>query len=108
MHNPFLVNSSLEELWIIKMPCVMIVEQNIRLDYRMFVSPTGGKSWSLHFYSMCRGRLLFVSQVFSKERKIIQSFLLILIYGLIQKYLLTNRWKKDNLEGTRNRKSSSF
>ena len=57
---------------------------------------------------MLRGRLIFVSQVFSKEGQIIQGFLLILTYDLIQKYLLTNRCKKDNLEGTRNRKSPSF
>ena len=67
MHNPFIVTSCLEERWIIKMPCVMIAEQNIRLDYRMFGLPTGGKSESLHFYSMHRGILLFVSQAFFKE-----------------------------------------
>ena len=66
----------------------MIAEQNISLDYRMFGLPTGGKSESLHFYIMRRGRLLFVSQVFSKEGKIIQVFLLILSYGLIQKLLI--------------------
>ena len=74
MHNPFLVTSCLEELWIIKITCVMIAEQNISLDYRMFGLPTGGKSESLHFYSMRRGRLLFVSQIFSKEGQIIQGF----------------------------------
>ena len=56
------------------MPFVMIAEQNIRLDYKMFVLPTGGKSESLHFYSMHRGRLLFMSQAFSKAGQIIQGF----------------------------------
>ena len=74
MHNPFLVTSCLEELCIIKIPCVVISEQNIRLDYRMFGLPTGGRSESLHFYSMHRGRLPFVSQVFSKEGQIVQGF----------------------------------
>ena len=66
----------------------MIAEQNIRVDYRMFGLPTGGRSESFHFYSMRRGRLLFVSQVFSKEGQIIQGFLLILAYGLIQKLVI--------------------
>ena len=74
MHNPFLVTSCLEELWIIKIPCVMIIEQNSRLNYTIFGLPTVGKSEYLHFYSMRRGRVLFVSQVFSKEGKIIQVF----------------------------------
>ena len=97
MHNPFLVTSSLEDMWIIKMPCVMISEQNIRLYYRMFVLPTGVRSESLRFYSMRRGRLLFVSRLFSKEGQIIQGFRLIFTYGLILNYLLTNRRKKENL-----------
>ena len=88
MHNPFLVASCLEELWIIKMSCVIITEQNIRLDHRMFRLTTGGRSESLHFYSMHRGRLIFVSQVFSKEGKIIQGFLLILTYCVIQKLVI--------------------
>ena len=74
MHNPFIVTSCLEELWIIKISCAMIAEQNIRLDYRMFRLPTGGKSESLHFYSMRRCRLLIVVHIFSKEGQIIQVF----------------------------------
>ena len=88
MHNPFLFTSCLGELWIIKIPCVVIEEQNISLDYIMFRLPTGGKSESLNFYSMHRGVLLFVSQVLSKEVQIIQGFLLILTYGLIQKLVI--------------------
>ena len=75
MLNPFLVTSCLEELLTIKIPCVMIAEQNIRLDYRMFGLPTYGKSDSFHFFSMHRGRLPFVSRVFSKEGQIIQVFI---------------------------------
>ena len=74
MHNPFLVTSCLEGLLIIKIPCFMIEEQNIRLEYRMFGLPTGGKSESLNFYSMQRGILLFVSQSFFKEGQTIQGF----------------------------------
>ena len=73
MHNPFIVTSCLEDLWIIKIPWVMIAEQNISLDYRMLGLPKGGKSESLHFYRMRKGRLLFLSQVFSKEVHIIQG-----------------------------------
>ena len=70
------------------MPCVIIAEQNIRLDYRMIGLPIGGISQSLHFYSMRRGRLLFVSQVYSKEGQTIQGFGLILTYNLIQKLVI--------------------
>ena len=49
MHNPFLVTSCLEELWMIKILCVVIAEQNIWLEYIMFGLPTGGKSESLYF-----------------------------------------------------------
>ena len=66
----------------------MIVEQNIRLDYIMFGLPTGGKSEYFQFYSMLRGRLLFVYQVFSKEGQIIQGFLFILTYGPIKKIVI--------------------
>ena len=108
MHNPFLVTCCLGHLLIIKMPCVMIAEQNIRLYYRMFRLPTCGRSESFNFYSMHRGRLLFLSQVFSRERQTIQGFLLVMNYGLIQKLVITHRCRKDNLEGTRNRKMPSF
>ena len=74
MHNSFLVTSCLEGLRIIKMLRVMISEQNIRLDHRMFGLPTVGKSESLHFYSMCRSILLFLSQVLSKKGQRIQVF----------------------------------
>ena len=52
----------------------MISEKNIRLNYRTFGLPTGGRSESLHFYRMRRGILLFVSQEFSEEGQIIQGF----------------------------------
>ena len=74
MHNPFIIDSYLEELWIIKITCVVIAEHNIRLDYRMLGLPIDGRSESSHFYSMRRGRLLFVYQVFSNEGEIIQGF----------------------------------
>ena len=48
--------------------------ENIRLDYKMIGLHTGVKSESLYFYSMRRIRLLFVSQVVSKEGQIIQGF----------------------------------
>ena len=88
MYNPFPVTSCLEELWIIKMPCVVIPEQNISLDYRMFGLPKNGKLDSLNFYTMCRGRLLFVSPVSSKEGQITQGFLLTSTYGHIQKLVI--------------------
>ena len=108
MHNYFLVTSCLEELWIIKIPCVMIVEQNISLYYRMFGLPTGGKSESLYFYSMRRGRLVFMSQVFSNER---QKFRVFDWYWLMASYknkFLSNSYKEDNLESTKNRNIQSF
>ena len=40
----------------------------------MYGSPTGGQSDSLHFYSMHRGKYLFVSHLFSKEGRIVQFF----------------------------------
>ena len=49
----------------------MIAEQTISLDYRMFGLTTVGKSESLNFYSMRRGKLLFVLQVFSQEGQIV-------------------------------------
>ena len=69
MHKPFLVTSLLEELWIIKMPCVMIEEQNIRLDYRMFRLPTGGRSESLHFIVCAEVDYYFYLKYFLKREK---------------------------------------
>ena len=49
--------------------CVYCRKKNGRLDCRMCGLPTGGKPESL-----CRGKFIFVSQVFSKEGRIIQNF----------------------------------
>ena len=66
MQNPFLGTTCTYGLWVIIIICDMTAEQNIKLDWRMCGLPTGGKPESSHFYSMYRGKFLFVSQVFSK------------------------------------------
>ena len=51
-----------------KMLCVIMVKKNSRLDWRMHLSTTGGKSEYSPFNSMHRGKSIFLSQVFFKER----------------------------------------
>ena len=74
MNNPILVTNCIKYLWIITIICVMVAEQNTRLDCRMCRFPTIGKAESSHFYIIPRGKLLFVSQVFYKEGQIVKDF----------------------------------
>ena len=56
------------------MPGVMIAEQNISLDYRMFGLPTGGKSECLHFIAYIEVDYYLCLKYFLKKDKLFRVF----------------------------------
>ena len=80
--------------------------KNIRLDCRMYGSPTGGRSDSLRFYSMHRGNFFLCLTYFLKKDKEFRVYRLRLAYSLIHNELLGTRSDKDNLEVLRKKKRS--